>query len=98
MIWRCPKCKHALLEEEGGVRCRSCATYYQSIGGILDLRLPPDCSAYETDRAAALRLLKDGEGLSLEELVHHYHISHLPVNDRIARLRTRQAMSYTPRL
>jgi SAM-dependent methyltransferase len=96
MIWRCPKCRNVLLEEEGGVRCKGCASHYESVGGLLDLRLLPNGSAYETDRAAALRLLKEGEGLSLEELVHH--VSCTRWSKEIARLRTRQVMSHTSRL
>jgi SAM-dependent methyltransferase len=98
MIWRCPKCRNVLLEEEGGVRCKACATHYESVGGLLDLRLKPNGSAYELDRANAVRLLKEGAGLSLEKLVHHVHTSYTRWSKEIARLRTRQVMSQPSRL
>src|SRR5687767_12085037 len=96
--WRCPKCRDILVEEQGGVRCRSCAAYCQSIGGILDLRLPVECSDYESDKASALRLLKEAEGLTLEELVHHLHTSCKRWTKEIPRLRTRRVLSHTSRL
>lgn len=97
MIWRCPKCKDVLVEKEGGVRCSSCTTHYRSVGGILDLRQPPDCTDYETDRSDALCLMKSGERLSLEELVNYYHTTHWPWSEEIVRLRTRQIMSQPTR-
>jgi SAM-dependent methyltransferase len=98
MIWRCPKCKDVLVEREDGVECRSCTIFYRSVGGILDLRHPPDCADYETDRADALSILKSGERLSLEELVNCYHTRHGRGSEKVIRLRTRQAMSQPPRL
>lgn len=57
MIWCCPRCRGQLIEAHAGVRCSSCRSFYERIGGILDLRIQGagsfDCRA-DTERAKSL--------------------------------------------
>ncbi len=99
MIWRCPRCRGILIEVDSGVRCKSCASYYDSVGGIPDLRLPgASWINYETDKAEARRLLAETSGFSVEELVRHIYSSRPDWDEARVELRTRQVLKGPDRL
>lgn len=99
MIWRCPRCQGTLVEQGQDVHCASCSSCYDSLDGILDLRLPgASWIDYEGDKAAARRLWAESAGLSAEELVRHVFSARSGWNESRIALRTRQVMTAPERL
>jgi 2-polyprenyl-3-methyl-5-hydroxy-6-metoxy-1,4-benzoquinol methylase len=99
MIWRCPRCRARLREERDGLRCVSCASSYECIGGIPDLRIPgASWIDQEADRATARRLIAETEGQSLEQVVRHVYRCRPEWDEARISLRTRQFMAGPSRL
>lgn len=42
MIWCCPRCRGTLLVDRKGLRCAACASTFELVAGIPDLRIPGD--------------------------------------------------------
>jgi 2-polyprenyl-3-methyl-5-hydroxy-6-metoxy-1,4-benzoquinol methylase len=99
MLWRCPRCRGELIEVKDGVRCRSCDSVYDSVGGILDLRLPGmTWIDYDADKADARRLLAETAGLTIEELVRRVFSSRRDWSQARVELRTQQVTGAPERL
>jgi SAM-dependent methyltransferase/uncharacterized protein YbaR (Trm112 family) len=69
----CPVCREALEHGDHGLACDPCDRVFPVIDGIPDLRVAPDpWIGLEDDRAKALRVLDEAEGLDFEGHVRAY--------------------------
>lgn len=97
MIWCCPSCRGELRPVGDLLRCGECASTYEIVGGIPDLRVPGDSWIDFEDDTALARDLAAME-CSLAELVREVY-SRRPGwdSERIA-LRTREVLEAPARL
>ncbi len=99
MIWRCPKCRGLLVEIDGGLRCDPCASRYDSVAGIPDLRVPgANWLDYQSDKAQARRLAEETTEFRVTDLVRHVYSSRPGWDEAQIELRTRQVMVAPNRL
>src|SRR3712207_6451253 len=74
VIWRCPRCRGALVAIDDNLGCQACGARYECIAGIPDLRLPgPSWVDYAKDNADAGRLAAETAEMSVEELVRRVY-------------------------
>jgi SAM-dependent methyltransferase len=94
-VWRCPRCRGGLVAQGQGLECRDCAARYPVVAGLPDLRVAAHSAIDpEADAAEAVRLAREADRISLEELIRRALSSRSPAEWSEARLalRTRQSL------
>lgn len=93
MIWKCPRCRGSLRNEEASVRCAGCAAAFPVLDGIPDLRVHgPSWIDFEADRAYAEALLHEMKDAPPEAWVRRVFRDQRPEDEARSERRTRQVM------
>jgi SAM-dependent methyltransferase len=98
-IWRCPRCRGALVSEIEGLRCDPCSAVYPTFEGIPDLRLPgASWIDHEADRAEAKRIAHETAGMTAIQTARYVYGTHAECTSAWADKRARQVAEARPRL
>jgi len=90
--WRCPRCRGALADAAGSLRCSACQAPYDVVDGIPDLRVPAAAWVdFDRDKAEARRLAALS-GASAEALARDVFRSRPHWTDARVEFRTRQVL------